>query len=63
MFFKNKERKHTCSLCGHSRLNTYYGVRSYEEIPLYVIDFYKLHRKECAWCKNEFYYLTKIYRE
>lgn len=61
MFFrKNKERKHTCSLCGHSRLNTYYGIKSYEEIPLYAFEFYNLYKTECVWCKNDFYYLTKI---
>ena len=59
-FRNNKERKHTCSLCGHQRLNTYYGIKSYEDIPLYLIDFYELHKKECMWCKNDFYYLTKI---
>ena len=57
---KNKYRKHTCKLCGYSKLNIYYGTKSYDDIPYYLIDLYELHKDTCAWCDREFYYLTRI---
>lgn len=59
MFRKNKVRKHYCTVCGHKELNRYYGIKSYDEIPLYLIDLYELHQKECAWCRNTYFYLIK----
>ena len=57
---ENKNRKHTCEFCGHRNLNDYYGIKSYDDIPLYLIDFYELYKSRCAYCGTEFYYLTKI---
>lgn len=58
IFRKNKKRKHHCE-CGHDYLNTYYGTKSYNEIPLYLIDFYDLVKGTCAYCKRSYYYLVK----
>jgi hypothetical protein len=59
LFRKNKARKHCCSICGFKELNIYYGVKSYDDIPLYPIDFYVLQKSRCMWCHNEFYYLIE----
>ena len=61
MFYrKNKYRKHRCRLCGHNKLNMYYGTKSYNDIPLYESDFSELHKGICLGCGKEFYYLTRI---
>ena len=61
-FRKNKQRKHTCSLCGFSDLNLYFGTKSYNDIPLYDFNFYKLEKSKCAWCQTEYYYLVDLER-
>lgn len=62
LFRKNKERKHTCCLCGFNRFNTYFGVKSYDDIPLYDFNFYRLEKDNCKWCRTEFYYLVDLER-
>lgn len=59
MFFrKNKKRMHHCE-CGHEYLNTYYGTKSYNEVPLYYMKDYVLEWSNCAWCKQKYYYLVR----
>lgn len=57
--FKNKERKYTCSRCSHRELNFYYGIKAYDDIPLYQINEYYLGEKNCAWCGHTYYFLTR----
>ena len=59
MFRKNKERKYTCSLCGHGELNIYYGYKHYDEFPLVLYSYYDVFETICAWCKDKSYYTVK----
>lgn len=63
LFRKNKNRKHTCKWCNFSDLNFYYGVKSYDDIPVYDFNFYKLQRDNCKYCRTEFYYLVDLEKE
>ncbi len=60
LFRKNKMRKHICRWCNFSDLNFYYGVKSYDDIPLYDFNFYKLEKDNCKYCRTEFYYLVDL---
>ena len=62
LFRKNKVRKHNCPWCGFSELNQYFGVKSYNDIPLYDFNFYRLEKDNCKWCGTEFYYLIDLER-
>lgn len=63
LFRKNKKRKHICKWCGFSDLNFYYGIKSYDDIPIYDFNFYKLERDNCKYCRTEFYYLVDLVKE
>lgn len=59
LFRKNKERKHICAWCGFSDLNFYYGIKSYNDIPIYDFNYYMLRKDRCKYCGTEFYYLIE----
>ena len=56
---KNKHRNHVCPLCGYKTLNIYYGVKSFDGIPIYLVEFYDLYKDRCFYCGKEYWYLTK----
>lgn len=59
LFRKNKKRKHICDWCEFSDLNFYYGIKSYNDIPIYDIDTYILRKDICKYCGKDFYYLVE----
>lgn len=63
VFRKNKKRKHICKWCDFSDLNFYYGVKSYDDIPIYDFNFYELVKDNCKYCRTEFYYLVDLEKE
>lgn len=59
MFKKNKWREYSCHMCGVKYGNNYFGVKAYENIPLFNYRRYDIYMSVCNNCGERFYFLFK----